>query len=106
FSSRRRHTRFSRDWSSDVCSSDLGRFRRVLALPALASRECRAVVRGTDGAPWFGAGVPDAAPLLGSPGLNDATIHLLQACVPNQIGRASCREREYVSECAVTMIET
>src|SRR5690606_22804202 len=23
--SRRRHTRFSRDWSSDVCSSDLGR---------------------------------------------------------------------------------
>src|SRR5690606_37512654 len=31
FSSRRRHTRFSRDWSSDVCSSDL-----VLGLVALA----------------------------------------------------------------------
>src|SRR5690606_41127212 len=30
FSSRRRHTRFSRDWSSDVCSSDLrqGAFER------------------------------------------------------------------------------
>src|SRR5690606_40664792 len=26
FSSRRRHTRFSRDWSSDVCSSDLRDF--------------------------------------------------------------------------------
>src|SRR5690606_40147423 len=26
FSSRRRHTRFSRDWSSDVCSSDLEGF--------------------------------------------------------------------------------
>src|SRR5690606_41888329 len=26
FSSRRRHTRFSRDWSSDVCSSDLSRY--------------------------------------------------------------------------------
>src|SRR5690606_17631557 len=26
FSSRRRHTRFSRDWSSDVCSSDLVEF--------------------------------------------------------------------------------
>src|SRR5699024_11321595 len=25
FSSRRRHTRSKRDWSSDVCSSDLGR---------------------------------------------------------------------------------
>src|SRR5690606_17043634 len=29
FSSRRRHTRFSRDWSSDVCSSDLERFGRL-----------------------------------------------------------------------------
>src|SRR5690606_18750534 len=28
FSSRRRHTRFSRDWSSDVCSSDLERIVR------------------------------------------------------------------------------
>src|SRR5438445_12553565 len=26
FSSRRRHTRYWRDWSSDVCSSDLERF--------------------------------------------------------------------------------
>src|SRR5690606_39376663 len=30
FSSRRRHTRFSRDWSSDVCSSDLSRFPHFL----------------------------------------------------------------------------
>src|SRR2546429_4968154 len=28
FSSRRRHTRCSRDWSSDVCSSDLSRTAR------------------------------------------------------------------------------
>src|SRR5437870_9429230 len=26
FSSRRRHTRWPRDWSSDVCSSDLAKF--------------------------------------------------------------------------------
>src|SRR5690606_40028963 len=32
FSSRRRHTRFSRDWSSDVCSSDLFFFPIVLIL--------------------------------------------------------------------------
>src|SRR5690606_23339946 len=31
FSSRRRHTRFSRDWSSDVCSSDLPANRRAIA---------------------------------------------------------------------------
>src|SRR2546421_4594587 len=35
FSSRRRHTRSDRDWSSDVCSSDLGRSKvaRVVFLP-------------------------------------------------------------------------
>src|SRR5690606_39544899 len=33
FSSRRRHTRFSRDWSSDVCSSDLARDRDRDELP-------------------------------------------------------------------------
>ena len=34
FSSRRRHTRLRRDWSSDVCSSDLlANFMRTLALP-------------------------------------------------------------------------
>src|SRR5690606_40316929 len=32
-SSRRRHTRFSRDWSSDVCSSDLERLN-VLVVDA------------------------------------------------------------------------
>src|SRR5690606_3542643 len=31
FSSRRRHTRFSRDWSSDVCSSDLRASPELLA---------------------------------------------------------------------------
>src|SRR2546428_14196670 len=30
FSSRRRHTRSDRDWSSDVCSSDLARWARDL----------------------------------------------------------------------------
>src|SRR5690606_40943485 len=32
FSSRRRHTRFSRDWSSDVCSSDLDNLNLPLFL--------------------------------------------------------------------------
>src|SRR2546429_6769096 len=32
FSSRRRHTRCSRDWSSDVCSSDLVQIRDVSCL--------------------------------------------------------------------------
>src|SRR2546428_10145405 len=41
FSSRRRHTRSDRDWSSDVCSSDLQ------ALPRRAERG--GAVRGRDG---------------------------------------------------------
>src|SRR5207237_4144803 len=36
FSSRRRHTRFKCDWSSDVCSSDLAENGHRLALPLKA----------------------------------------------------------------------
>src|SRR6185503_21049013 len=35
FSSRRRHTRWSRHWSSDVCSSDLALRRRFPAVAVL-----------------------------------------------------------------------
>src|SRR5690606_37609066 len=38
FSSRRRHTRFSRDWSSDVCSSDL---RALLPAPPGSGEDLR-----------------------------------------------------------------
>src|SRR6266496_5646530 len=41
FSSRRRHTRSLRDWSSDVCSSDLGR-RRPRAAAVQEPLECHA----------------------------------------------------------------
>src|SRR5690606_3678848 len=48
FSSRRRHTRFSRDWSSDVCSSDLTDRSRAAALPGLG-RSAGAAHRGDRG---------------------------------------------------------
>src|SRR3712207_8593525 len=38
FSSRRRHTRYWRDWSSDVCSSDLSA-SPPSALPVMANHE-------------------------------------------------------------------
>src|SRR5690606_39411879 len=40
FSSRRRHTRFSRDWSSDVCSSDLNEesWSTIVLIVFLSSR--------------------------------------------------------------------
>src|SRR5947209_18394270 len=44
FSSRRRHTRYWRDWSSDVCSSDLCKLGRTVAafrLPPARPRAAR-----------------------------------------------------------------
>src|SRR5260370_30381237 len=39
FSSRRRHTRFKCDWSSDVCSSDLCPFLVLAAIPVTAASD-------------------------------------------------------------------
>src|SRR5690606_40925955 len=50
YSSRRRHTRFSRDWSSDVCSSDLFLVRRREVLHVLDDREAERHHRAVDGA--------------------------------------------------------
>src|SRR5437899_13020482 len=40
FSSRRRHTRCLSDWSSDVCSSDLGGYDGVVAGNAITRAGC------------------------------------------------------------------
>jgi enediyne polyketide synthase len=63
-----------------------GRLRRIALLPEVTSRSCRALVRGGDDQPWFGEpdGAPRAELILGSPGLNDACWHVLQACVPHR----------------------
>src|SRR6266496_3759814 len=47
FSSRRRHTRSLRDWSSDVCSSDLGDREAAIAV---ATGEKQAAILGSEGA--------------------------------------------------------
>src|SRR5436190_10671215 len=71
FSSRRRHTRSLCDWSSDVCSSDLSlsarSLRRANLLPS--ARQLNGGIVGLRGVfRWW-----------------------------HKIGRASCRERVYVS---------
>src|SRR5690606_40372113 len=82
-SSRRRHTRFSRDWSSDVCSSDLmfdsvpgvlqhiqaGKLRalgvtslkRSAALPDVPTLD-EAGVKGFEAMAWFGLYAPGNMP--------------------------------------------
>src|SRR5690606_40682603 len=75
--SRRRHTRFSRDWSSDVCSSDLYRDRTVDEIRDIH------VARLEDGAwrtlpavhadNWKIAGCPVNGPAIAATG-NDAVV--------------------------------
>src|SRR5256886_9601044 len=49
FSSRRRHTRFDCDWSSDVCSSDLTALGSSVAHPAIKARQQKMTVLMTTG---------------------------------------------------------
>src|SRR5438132_11471989 len=74
FSSRRRHTRSLCDWSSDVCSSDLKRFRPPQMVEAGGSA-------------------------LHTPALTlqVADSSSTQAPRSSKIGRASCRERVEIS---------
>src|SRR5438445_7216152 len=87
FSSRRRHTRYWRDWSSDVCSSDLGADPRGAEdRPALVMNDGRGLGRGATGGQALrpdSSGYRDLLPDLAIWGPRG--IH--------QIGRASCRER-------------
>src|SRR5207253_5826154 len=83
FSSRRRHTRWPRDWSSDVCSSDL---LATAVLGAVAPRQsphqphiqhiARAFPYLRFALPWFGR-----------------SSRPCEARETGEIGRASCRER-------------
>src|SRR5207237_3600416 len=80
FSSRRRHTRFKCDWSSDVCSSDLeSDVGEQLPIAYVMSR----------------GGMPPVR--VGKPGI-DEQIRTGGRTAPGarierEIGRASCRER-------------
>src|SRR5690606_40012242 len=48
-SNRRRHTRFSRDWSSDVCSSDLGKIDLLLSELDIVSKRKAAIETLSEG---------------------------------------------------------
>src|SRR5438105_7043594 len=81
FSSRRRHTSSTRDWSSDVCSSDLYPIARPTH--TISNATCHNLERGT----------------------HQVVAAILQKILAGgpQIGRASCRERVEISEVAVAL---
>src|SRR5690242_21893765 len=74
FSSRRRHTRLTCDWSSDVCSSDLTTAMLWTVLPKPTSNAAMNAERSMPG------------------------INANSRIGPSKIGRASCRERGEISE--------
>src|SRR2546430_5767962 len=84
FSSRRRHTRFDCDWSSDVCSSDL----ELSGERALHELEQVGLEPQQDG-----LGLRVAEPAVELQRLRIARLVDHQAGVQEEIGRASCRER-------------
>src|SRR5690606_39653891 len=100
FSSRRRHTRFSRDWSSDVCSSDLprseihGLFATVRdVIEALGQRWNHHVV---------GYDLKQQLGIVRSVHSKYRTLFPEGSTVGKKIGRASCREggeRAWVADC-------
>src|SRR5207249_5134519 len=87
FSSRRRHTRSKRDWSSDVCSSDL----EEIADPGFVRVEARAHVEPRR----LGGDAQVQRPARGRRTVEEA--HRVEQCARaeagEEIGRASCRER-------------
>src|SRR5690606_39378490 len=90
FSSRRRHTRFSRDWSSDVCSSDLmTQSPEVRQLLPLLPAEDEHLQHSWD----YIYEPDDAGELLDGLLTRYIESQVYQGVVENKIGRASCRER-------------
>src|SRR5690606_41057045 len=92
-SSRRRHTTVSRDWSSDVCSSDLNMKTEIAALPLVSTLEHLTIHQKEFNeviADLFGYNYEDYNALFEIDKISlDKDTHVR---IP-EIGRASCRER-------------
>src|SRR5690625_7237258 len=82
--SRRRQTRWPRDWSSDVCSSDLPRGPQCVLMATTGILTAMTIIGARAG----------SGP--GGPGLRQTQ---------GEIGRASCRERELIKEEALEIKE-
>src|SRR5690606_39941841 len=97
FSSRRRHTRFSRDWSSDVCSSDLGGVASHLVCGHHAAHDAleheMADWLGTPRALLFGSGYTASLAVVQSL-LGDG-----DTCVQDKLNHASLIEAARLADC-------
>src|SRR5690606_39389778 len=97
-------TRFSRDWSSDVCSSDLGsalarQTGHEPARPAHCGLQGRSFPADRSGRPprFPGTHVTRNATLRLITLAAIAAVASAEPAVAQEIGRASCRERAWVA---------
>src|SRR5207245_5743339 len=102
FSRRRRHTRCYRDWSSDVCSSDLSIRRAAIRYNIPCITTLSAAFAAARGIRALHEHVFEVAAL--------QDLHGYRAAAHGQpssaeIGRASCRERVEVSASAASVEE-
>src|SRR2546429_5477483 len=96
FSSRRRHTRCSRDWSSDVCSSDLDSSLEV-------TWEDWNLVLDTNLRGSFFVSQAVARGMIARGYGRIINIGSVTSVAGYEIGRASCRERGEISGVAVSL---
>src|SRR5207249_8922890 len=87
FSSRRRHTRSKRDWSSDVCSSDLPLLSHKIRSTSTTKTGTSRFRQSPAPTRWLGCGEFTIACSNRAPAANAGI----------KIGRASCRERVWVA---------
>src|SRR2546430_6044235 len=89
FSSRRRHTRFDCDWSSDVCSSDLNSIWRIESAETLSSgwQLVDVVTNNSTGATWLrDTGQNSRLPL------NEISMRFYRRSEERRVGK-ECRSR-------------
>src|SRR5207253_6795693 len=88
FASGRRHTRWPRDWSSDVCSSDL------FYVPDIGTaQEVNFTILGGMGEATTGGPVMNVMPKVGGNEFHGTFFaNGSGAALQGEIGRASCRE--------------
>src|SRR5207253_5432581 len=93
------HTRWPRDWSSDVCSSDLPRALRIaerVAAAVAAAHDAEVIHQHLRPGNVFlvhKAGDPDAVKVLDFGMANTRAYEASLSGPATKIGRASCRER-------------
>src|SRR5690606_40275222 len=101
----RRHTRFSRDWSSDVCSSDLGTHcHRVVPLAIV----CFARV-GCGVAPWIDSAVSPTScffPLGFGWQVTSCPLAVILCLFPINVDDRRSEERRVGKECRLWSVQS